>query len=675
MLVVLFSNPVAAEVGEPHKLIRAPRSVAGGVVPPQSAAVRRSRLVEIDPGPLKTLPVRAGRSAVSIGLLLDLFDGEVFTAELTTTTREPGRSVVFEGSIEGEPESSIVLALAGEEMFGNIKLRDRWYQIRSATDGLHALVEMDDALLGDILEPVVGTSQPMNVEAAAVDNGSMIDLLVVYTPRMRDAAGGPAGAQNLIATAIAETNSAYQKSGVTQRVRVVHTAETANWNESGRTVNADTGGFSFNAVLGYLTDTDDGRMDQVHALRDTHGADAVVLLVDIGGSCGIAWVNAGASNAFSVVQWTCATGNYSFGHELGHNMGLNHERGTTGADYNYGWADPTGAFRTIMATGCGNYSCGRIQQFSNPEVLYGGRPTGAPLGSPSPAYAARTLNEGAVRFSQFRPSATPSCTFTLNATSVSVGALASAGTVSITTGSTCNWSATSRSSFLTVTSGSSGTGNGTVTYAVAANSGASRSGTIEIAGHNFTVNQSAGAPLTAPTNVRADSLGATVRISWQAVANATSYTVQRRAAGGVIFEHTTSSLSWDDAPGSNAAYLYQVRANAAGAASPYSPADLATTVAFSDDPLSTGIIKAAHLAELRTAVNRVRSLAGLATLPFTDAAVPGTRVRSVHVTELRGALDAALTRLALPVTTYRNSAIAGQLVRAADFQELRVRVR
>ena len=33
-----------------------------------------------------------------------------------------------------------------------------------------------------------------------------------------------------------------------------------------------------------------------------------------------------APNAFAVVDRTCATGYYSFGHEMGHNMGLNHAR-------------------------------------------------------------------------------------------------------------------------------------------------------------------------------------------------------------------------------------------------------------------------------------------------------------------------------------------------------------
>jgi hypothetical protein len=42
-----------------------------------------------------------------------------------------------------------------------------------------------------------------------------------------------------------------------------------------------------------------------------------------------------------------------------------------------------------------------------------------------------------------------------------------------------------------VTAGASGTGNGTVSFTVAANTGAARSGTLTIGGQTFTVTQAA----------------------------------------------------------------------------------------------------------------------------------------------------------------------------------------
>jgi hypothetical protein len=54
----------------------------------------------------------------------------------------------------------------------------------------------------------------------------------------------------------------------------------------------------------------------------------------------------------------------------------------------------------------------------------------------------------------------------------------------------CGWTATSNANWITFQSGSNGTGNGTVNYLVAANSGVARTGEIMVADQTFTVNQS-----------------------------------------------------------------------------------------------------------------------------------------------------------------------------------------
>jgi immune inhibitor A len=71
-------------------------------------------------------------------------------------------------------------------------------------------------------------------------------------------------------------------------------------------------------------------------------------------------------------------------------------------------------------------------------------------------------------------------------------AVASGGgtfTVSVTAGGSCSWNVASNAVWISITGGGSGTGNGTVTYSVQTNAGASRSGTLTIAGQTFTVNQ------------------------------------------------------------------------------------------------------------------------------------------------------------------------------------------
>lgn len=81
------------------------------------------------------------------------------------------------------------------------------------------------------------------------------------------------------------------------------------------------------------------------------------------------------------------------------------------------------------------------------------------------------------------------CSYGIDPTSVSVPGEGNSGTVAITTGSGCVWAALSNVAWIQVTAGENGTGNGTVSYAVDANTGGARSGSITIAGRTFTVNQ------------------------------------------------------------------------------------------------------------------------------------------------------------------------------------------
>jgi hypothetical protein len=82
-----------------------------------------------------------------------------------------------------------------------------------------------------------------------------------------------------------------------------------------------------------------------------------------------------------------------------------------------------------------------------------------------------------------------SCTYSILPTTQSFSNASGTGTVSVTAGSGCSWTAASNVSWISVTSGASGSGNGTVGYSVQANVGAARSGTLTIAGHTLTVSQ------------------------------------------------------------------------------------------------------------------------------------------------------------------------------------------
>ena len=84
------------------------------------------------------------------------------------------------------------------------------------------------------------------------------------------------------------------------------------------------------------------------------------------------------------------------------------------------------------------------------------------------------------------------CTFSLSSNSASATAAGGSGTFDVRAASGCGWAANSNAAWLSIVSGATGSGNGTVQYSAASNTGPERSGTITAAGQTFTVTQSAG---------------------------------------------------------------------------------------------------------------------------------------------------------------------------------------
>jgi uncharacterized repeat protein (TIGR01451 family) len=90
----------------------------------------------------------------------------------------------------------------------------------------------------------------------------------------------------------------------------------------------------------------------------------------------------------------------------------------------------------------------------------------------------------------FTVSQASGCTLSLDHASKNFTSAAGTDSVGVTASdATCAWSALNTNNWITITSGSSGTGNGTVNYSVGSNLGAARTGTITIAGQAFTVHQ------------------------------------------------------------------------------------------------------------------------------------------------------------------------------------------
>jgi Domain of unknown function (DUF5666)/Putative binding domain, N-terminal/Viral BACON domain len=87
--------------------------------------------------------------------------------------------------------------------------------------------------------------------------------------------------------------------------------------------------------------------------------------------------------------------------------------------------------------------------------------------------------------------AAAACRFSISRTRDSVGFGGGQLSVDVSTLTGCTWTATSKASWITVSSGPSGNGNGTVGLSVAPNSGDQRVGQVDVSGQIYTVAQDA----------------------------------------------------------------------------------------------------------------------------------------------------------------------------------------
>jgi hypothetical protein len=143
---------------------------------------------------------------------------------------------------------------------------------------------------------------------------------------------------------------------------------------------------------------------------------------------------------------------------------------------------------------------------------------------------------------------TPTCTPVLSPPSASLGAAAADGIVTVTVAAGCDWTAVSSASWLTIESGTSGTGPGTVTFDAAANTGTgARSANLTVAGRTFPVTQAGiGCSYTvSPTTRTSPAAGEAVSVSvttgsgctWTRTSNASWLTFDgatNRTGGGTV---------------------------------------------------------------------------------------------------------------------------------------------
>jgi hypothetical protein len=403
--------------------------------------------------------------------LLNLFPDVQIVAIRRGVDSHSSRDYSWSGYIPGDEFGEVIIAVLDGHLGATILYRNRRYVVLPTATGRHEVLEIDEARVpeGEVRDerPAIpvggrgsGRTAPSSMAGLAVDvdglvravdwelvnrnpdlgyfplefrdDGSVVDLLVLYTPdaaRVTDpnAQSEPWNLFLRIVLSTIEANKSFEKSGIPTRLKMVPSMPIAfdDFVESGD-------------LLTDLYAAKDSR--QIAAWQDLYAADVVVLVTagqdpsrDKKNPNADQWCSGKAAysspeetpTGVSVVHVSCMLSQYTLAHEVGHHFGAEHDWYATLADGglvpehwdtspkdNHGYVQIASwetAVRTIMAYGtyCAHLgiTCKRIGRWSNPnDITQNGLPLGIPYPFPYQANDARVLTQNREKLANRRHS-------------------------------------------------------------------------------------------------------------------------------------------------------------------------------------------------------------------------------------------------------------------------------
>ena len=352
----------------------------------------RQRAVRIDPLTVRRLLAGTTGGFAPGSLTVELFPGEVWPLEATRWKRTEERAFTASGFVSGWPHARWSMASRGGLILFNLRPGDgTTHSLRSGPDGsIYASQSrpLDGQRCGNELStpqaPVLNPNHAHGEgEPQALGASTTLQLLVCMTRSAVSSLGGGLAARLSVELAVEEANDVFDNSNID-----------AEWLlEAAVQVDYDESSATHPTHLARLQNPGDGFMDEVHEYRGVVHADFVSLIVNdtdptpTGSILGFGYIQPPPplpwSGPWNTVHFNAMVTNLTLPHELGHNMGIQHDIANSGGvgitDDAYGWlfnGATQGALRTVMGTG----GATRIPYYSDPAVFFDGAPTGQSSG-------------------------------------------------------------------------------------------------------------------------------------------------------------------------------------------------------------------------------------------------------------------------------------------------------